>query len=229
MCSASNTKVDGLGQNRTGERFDSGRWPVTRVGIGGIVFFWGLVAVVGFLDPDYSHVRDAVSVVGTRQAPFSLVGRGSFVVLGLAVVALAAALRRDLTPSSWATAGVGLLVVHGVGRVGEGVFASDLTGMAATTNTLHVLFGAAAVLSMLVVPPVLAVHLSRAEGERSLAAWTVLVATLFVLLGPGGSVMDVAPVDGLLQRLGFGLWYLSLVGTGFAVALRDPASGTTTL
>lgn len=224
------TDVDGLGQSRTGGRFDDGRWPLTWVGIG-VVVFWGVVAVVGFLDPEYSHVRDAVSVVGARQAPFSLVGRGAFVVLGLAVVALAAALRRELTPSHWAAAGVVLLVVHGVGRVGEGVFAFDLTGVAATRNTLHVLFGAAAVVSMLVVPPVFAVHLSRVAGERSLAAWTVLVAALFVtlffLLGPGGRVVAVASVDGLLQRPGFGVWYLWLVGVVLVVARRDPASGTT--
>lgn len=171
----------------------------------------------GNLDSDYSRREYAVSVLGSEGAPFELIQRANFVVLGISILALAAATRRAF---HGALVGPAFLVVHAVGRIGEGAFAWDPSEPASAVSLLHNVFGFAAVISMLAVPAVLYRRIS--SHSRGLEIYTLVTAVIFVclfvalvLLAPA---FGLSPL-GLSQRIGFGVWYLwavALAGWMFA-------------
>lgn len=198
-------------------------------GVVGPLVLFGTVLVLGSLDPEYSHLEHAMSLVGSVQAPYSPFGRAAFVLAGLLLVAFSVGLYRDLRPGRAATAGAASVTVHGVGRIGEGVFAWNILQSDSLTNTLHIAFGVPAVLSMLAAPLLLA-WVFRADDRwrwyyRYTAATAIAFVGVFVLVGPLSATAVVEFPLGLGQRLGFGLWYVWLIG--LAVSLyRRAGSGT---
>lgn len=195
-------------------------------GVAGPIGFGIVVLVLGALDPNYSHQEHAMSVVAGLGAPFSPIGRLAFVVLGVSVVAFAVGLRRSgafgerLAP--------GLVAVHVVGRIGEGVFAFDVLDPTAALNVLHVAFGIPAVLSMIPIPFAIAWVLrdgpSWASHDRYALGVGVLFLVLFILIGPiTGEIFGLGVSTGIGQRIAFGLWYLWFVYLAVGLWRRMPA------
>jgi hypothetical membrane protein len=175
---------------------------------GAIIVFWVAVFVAGFLaTPAYSHVDHALSTLGLADSPFGVVARSAFVVLGLANLLLAAYFRKVAAPLDvLARSIVILLVVHGVGRIGEGLF-PPLEG--AVTGTLHPVFGIPAVLAMPVLPFVFAAWARRSRRVQ-LSRVSLVFGVVFVVLMILGVAAQVFPL-GLGQRAGFALWYVWLI------------------
>jgi hypothetical membrane protein len=199
-------------------------------GVFGPLVFWSVVLGLGSLDPDYSHLDHAMSVVAARQAPFSPFGRIGFVLAGLLIVAFAAGLARDRQRDPPGVVGAATLALHGIGRIGEGVFAWDLSGVAGVSNTLHTLFGMLALASMLLAPVILAWAFRADDRWRSFSRPTVAMAAafvgVFVVLGPPSVLGPLGIPDGLGQRLGFGIWYLWLIGLAVTLyRIESPSSG----
>ncbi len=183
----------------------------TIVGVG---LFWVLTMVLGFAQADYSHLERAVSELGMVGAPFGPVQRANFVLLGLAMMAFAVATHRAFAGRGlqhWLAPA--LLVGHGLGRMGEGIFAWNPGTPDLLVNRLHLVFGIPAVLSM--IPSVFAVFwmTGPGAGRRGLRRYTLATGAVFLLLflvlGPGGPGSAV-PL-GLGQRIGFLIWYLWVV------------------
>ena len=197
-------------------------------GVVGPLLFWGAVVVLGSLDPDYSHLEHAMSLVGSVQAPFSPVARAAFVLSGLLLVAFSVGLSRALRPGRVAIGGAATIAVHGIGRIGEGVFAWDLARPDSLVNTLHTAFGVPALLSMLAAPVLLAVAFRGADGWRAYYRPTVATAVafvgVFVVVGPFSAAAGVGVPSGLGQRVGFGLWYVWLLALAVGLYRRAPAA-----
>lgn len=193
-------------------------------GIVGILAFWTTVLVLGSLDPDYSHVEHAMSLVGSAGAPYSPFGRAAFVLEGLLVAAFSVGLYSHLRPGPARTAGVAMIAVHGIGRIGEGVFAWNVLQPGGLVNTLHLVFGIPAVLSMLVAPPLLAWAFRADDRWRWYYPYTATTAVAFVgvffVLGPLPTPVRVDVPLGLGQRVGFGIWYLWAVGLAVGLYRR---------
>lgn len=175
---------------------------------GAIIVFWVTVFAAGFLaTPAYSHVDHALSTLGLADPPFGLIARSAFVVLGLASLLLAKYCREVAAPLNGLTRSIiVLLVVHGVGRIGEGLF-PPLEG--AATGTLHLLFGFPAVLAMPVLPFVLAAW-ARRSRHAQLSRLSLVVGVVFAVLMILGVAASLFPL-GLGQRAGFALWYVWLI------------------
>jgi hypothetical membrane protein len=193
-------------------------------GVVGILVFWTTVLVLGSLDPDYSHAEHAMSLVGSVQAPYSQFGRAAFVLEGLLLAAFSAGLYRHLRPGPVGAAGVAMIAIHGIGRIGEGAFAWNLLRPDSLTNTLHLVFGVPAVLSMLLAPPLLAWAFRADDRWRWYYPYTATTAVAFVgvflVLGPLPTPVGVDVSLGLGQRIGFGIWYLWAVGLAVGLYRR---------
>jgi hypothetical membrane protein len=205
----------------------TGRRALAVSGILGPLLFWGTVLLLGTLDPDYSHVDHAMSLVGSVQAPFSPFARVAFVLTGLLIVAFSVGLYRDLRPGRAGVAGAATIAVHGIGRIGEGVFAWDIERIDSLTNALHTLFGVPALLSMLVAPVLLAWAFRGADGWRPYYRYTVATAVVFagvfVTIGPFSPPGGPAVPSGLGQRIGFVIWYAWVVVLGVGLYRRTTA------
>lgn len=175
---------------------------------GAIIFFWVAVFVAGFLaTPAYSHVDHALSTLGLADSPYGVIAGSAFVVLGLASLLLAGYFWKVAAPfDGLARSIVVLLVIHGVGRIGEGLF-PPLEGSVA--GTLHSVFGVPAVLAMPVLPFVFAAWAGRCERVR-LSRVSLVLGVVFVVLMLLGVAARLFPL-GLGQRAGFALWYVWLI------------------
>lgn len=188
-------------------------------GILGVLLFWGIVFLLGFLDPQYSHVQNAMSVVGAIGAPFSLYGRLTFILLGISIIIFSFGLQRGIAPGKGSFLGPVLLVVHGIGRIGEGVFAFNLIEITNCTscdlgNQLHSLFGAPGVMVMIPIPFILLFRLKGDEKWHSLWMYTLATGVVFTALGfLAAAGLLVLPL-GLGQRIGFAIWYTWIVVLG---------------
>lgn len=211
------------------ERDGTGRRALALGGVLGPVLFWGAVLLFGSLDPDYSHVEHAMSLVGSAQAPFSPFARTAFVLAGLLILGFSVGLSRDLRHSRAGVAGAAAIAVHGVGRIGEGVFAWNLVDVGAPTNALHTLFGVPGLLSMLVAPVFLAWAFRSTDEWRPYYRYTVATAVsflgVFVLVGPFSAPVGIEVPPGLAQRVGFGVWYVWLVGLAAGLYRRAAPGG----
>lgn len=187
------------------------------VAVAAIVVYWLTVLVTGFLaTPAYSQMDLALSTLGLADAPYGIIARSAFVVLGLGILFLAAHFRKIAAPlDRLGLAVVVLLVVHGVGRIGEGLF-PPVEGSAA--GTLHLVFGVPAVLAMPVLPFVFAAW-SRASRRGGLARWSLVFGVVFAVLMFLGVVMMLFPL-GLGQRVGFAGWYIWLIWAFSVQALQ---------
>lgn len=121
--------------------------------LGGIVapiLFTLVVGVLSLLRPGYSQVSDFVSDLGV--GPNAAVQNASFVVFGLLVIGLAAALLGSLpSPRRKAfVAGTLLLIVFGLGVLLAGVFPEDYAGGGPHTGVSSTAFLASILAAVLV-------------------------------------------------------------------------------
>ncbi len=181
------------------------RWWLATIAV---VVFWITVLVTGFVaTPAYSHVDHALSTLGLADSPYGIIARAAFVVLGLGSLLLATHFRKMAAPlDRLALTVVILLVVHGVGRIGEGLFPPT---NGAIVGTLHAIFGVPAVLAMPVLPFVFAVW-ARGSRRARLARWSLVFGVVFAVLMVLGVVMMLFPL-GLGQRMGFAIWYIWVI------------------
>lgn len=174
-------------------------------GVAGSIVFWSVVIVLGFVTPGYSVVGDFISTLGEVGAPYAVVQRVNFVVLGVGVLSLAVGLHRYSRRHRRPTIGVVLLGILGVGIVGSGVFSANPADPASTTNILHDVFGVAGFLAGIVGISLLSRQLDRDERwdrHRFATAGTIVVLV-------GSFVVFIATVEspwvGLTQRLFVGV------------------------
>jgi hypothetical membrane protein len=198
-----------------GENLKSGVRPYAIFAIVGVFLFWAITFILGFIQPGYSHIDRAISELGMLDAPYSLIQRINFVLLGFAMFAFAFALHRAFPGSGlrhWLAPG--LLLVHGLGRMGEGIFAwNPFAGSGSLNNALHNVSSIPGVLSMLFIPFAVYWMMRAARAGQRLQWYTLatgaLFFSLFIVIGPVG-IGPTVPL-GLGQRVGFLIWYLWVV------------------
>jgi hypothetical membrane protein len=181
----------------------------------------GLVSTVtGLLTPGYNPARASVSVLGGRGQPYALAMNSAFLLLGVALIALAWALYRSL--DARAPVGTLLLAAAGAGIIGIAFVSRDPA--APVVTTIHRAFAAAALLALAAAPPLVAVGLWPDPRWRGVALFSAAagVASAVQLLGAAVLLgLGMLPA-GAVERTfaGVNLLWLTLIAIRL---LRDTA------
>ena len=155
-----------------------------------------LIVSLGALDPDYSQVRDYISELSAKGAPFAFTMNafGLSLVGGL-LIAFSAALYRAARPGFFAALGTALLASSGLAFMVVALFPCDpgcsLEAPSATMR-VHVVAGATAMATQTLAPIAFGVHFAQARAKRyavvSLALGTVALIALVLLFGLGSGL-----------------------------------------
>ena len=198
---------------------------LTLAGIAGPVCFTTLVILQGFLLPDYSHVRDAISALAAW--PTGWLQELNFYVFGALTIAFAYVLHHAVRPTRAGSSGIALLVLSGLGLIMSGLFSWRMVDGVPRETIPHVV---AAVIVFLGTGAGL-ITLSRglrADAQwRDLANYTLVSGiTVTLLFGVAGAFAmregtPLHPWAGALQRVVCGVWFaceIALAGRARAVA-----------
>lgn len=158
-----------------------------------------VLAVFHVVQPQVDVLRDPTSayVHGTFGAASSFAAAA----VGVGALALVLAGRRVLPGTGRARSGLLLLALFGLAKLVQAFFPIDAAGESTTTGTVHNVLGNVAFFVLPVAAVLLTSLFATATGHGSpswwppVAAWTVVLATVLVLVG------DAVGTFGLLQRL----------------------------
>ncbi len=186
------------------DRTTAGR-ALALLGVAGPVFYIVLTTVLGLLWEGYDPVRDTQSELGAVDSPYRmLMNVAGFMVLGLCILAFAAAYSLLLRGAWVKWAAVALLVVAGTGMVVVGFFPCDAGCVdVTTTGRLHGAFSAPGAIG-LPVAAMLSAQVFRSDGTFGRTAQFVSfwVGLLTLMSGPIVAAGLLENVLGLLQRAG---------------------------
>jgi hypothetical membrane protein len=157
-----------------------------------ILFFAVLIA--GLLQPEYSHISQAISELGARGTPFSAVlNYAGLMPAGILTFAFSLAMFRRLKKPPAFCISSSLVAIVGIARCFAGVFPCDpgCFPIITITGRLHALSGLIALFAGSLAPLVMAFglrrgysqtffYLSMVLGVASLILFTVLVSQLLI-------------------------------------------------
>jgi hypothetical membrane protein len=176
------------------------------------LLFWACVFGFAALRPDYSHLNDAVSELGSVDAPrkwaFNLLG---YVTPGVLTAVCGFALARIVAPR--AAISPALLAIAGLGLAIAGVFPADMADMQARTTVLHVV----GVTTGLLWPPTALWLAFRGRRDRPAFALATLLCVV-AMLATYGLYVVFPTYPGAVQRLTFAAWLIWYPIAGAALA-----------
>jgi len=82
-------------------------------GIIGPVLFTGLVVIISYLRPGYSHMSQAISELGEVGAPNAIVQDTNFILVGLLIIAFSFGLHRGISEGRGSKVGPALVIIFG--------------------------------------------------------------------------------------------------------------------
>ena len=182
-------------------------------GVAGPIVLGALLAIEGKASDGYSHASQTISELGGVQAARPLIQNVNFMVVGVLFVGFAIGLHRGIGGGG-SVLGPALVGVFGVfSGVANALLPCDLgCEFQSITGTMHNVTGlmgfVAATAAMFVV--------SRRLGEDehwdslrtfSRAAGALALASLVAWIGVAKAA-DVGSLDGVLQRLFVGVWFV---------------------
>lgn len=186
------------------------------------LWFALLVAVIGGMQPDYSHRDQYISELGASGAPYAAwINYPGILVFGLTLVAFAPALYQWARPgiAGWLTAG--LLWMTGMGFVLLGLYPCDAGCSLENLSDTAQIHNQAAILTFSLAIAVTGILGTRClTGRRpralyifSLLASAILAAVFAWMLGSGYQT----PWSGFRQRVFLGLFSIWLMWLAWTV------------
>ena len=183
-------------------------------GIAAPVIFAILMTVAGFLFDGYSHLRQAGSELGGVEASHPIVQNASFFVLGILIVAFAFGLHRGIGSREESKLGPILIGVFGLSSgVGNAFLPCDPgCEFQSLTGTMHNLTGLGGFIAAIAGIFIITRRLKEDPRWRSLygfsrIAGVVVLVSLLLWIGVAKAA-EVAIVNGALQRLFIGAWFV---------------------
>lgn len=174
------------------------------VGMVGPVVWWLLIIINGAITPGYSHVSDFMSTLGGVGAPYAIIQRVNFAVLGGSILTLGLGLHRWFGDGRRPKVGTLLLGVFGIGVILAGVFPENTADPDSLTNVLHDVTGIIGFLGGIVGIALVSRRTSvddRWPSYRFEAIGTVVIVVgTFVIFIQSGEALV-----GLYQRLFIGV------------------------
>ena len=183
-------------------------------GISVPIIFAILVTVSGFLYEGYSHMTQAISELGGVEALSPEVQNANFLIIGLLMIGFAFGLRRGNVGGASPKLGPVLIGVFGVSSgIANAVLPCDPgCEFQSLTGTLHNVTGLVGFISAIAGMFVISRGLKgdpfwRRFHRFSLVAAVATLVSLLLWIGVAKAA-EVDSVNGLLQRLFIGVWFL---------------------
>lgn len=191
--------------------------------------FWLAVglAITGSLYPGYSHIDQAMSVLGAVDAPtHSIAPLINNYPLGILLLLFGLAVFSRYPGNLLARASAVLIMVNGIASLATGYLACDAGCMPAspsTTQSLHNLAGLVMAGSLLLASG-LWIWVARRQNSKGLI-WFSLVCSLFALgcLPWMAAAIDVGRGFGLFQRVNYFASLIWVAGLAWALLQGDRA------
>lgn len=178
-----------------------------------LLFIFAL-STFSFLTPNYSNLTNAVSELGTPDAPFALLWNLlGFGLVGLLTLALALGLYLDLNPGPGAKIISILVAISGIGFAGLGLFPAETGFQPSIRTSLHFLFVSINFLPFILAAFIFAFKLKVNDYWKS---WSIFSICIGILALASFFIPQNIPV-GLSQRLGMGANFLWLFIIGLAL------------
>ncbi|MFB6253057.1 MAG: DUF998 domain-containing protein [Halobacteriaceae archaeon] len=177
-------------------------------GVLGPVIFWIVIGILGILTPEYSAVTDVISDLGAVTAPFALIQRINFIILGLGILAFAIGLDRQFRESWRPWIGVILIGMFGViGVMGAGIFQSNPTNPDSLTHMLHSIVSVIGFLAGLIGIPLTSWRLYKENQWSGYQSRLIVIAITTIVIGSFGIFLasNGTSWPGLGQRLFVGV------------------------
>ena len=171
---------------------------LSAAGIIGPLLYTGTWLVLGFLDPDYSHVRDPISDLSAIGAPHAAVMTFVIILFAVLTVAFAVGLHLGLPPGIWL--GPAALVIAAIGYVGIALAPLDLADMG-EDNVPHTTAASVTVFALMLAPVLHFPRLRRDTSWRNLGRYSVFTTAAAFAFAFLAALPMSAGREGLMQRL----------------------------
>jgi hypothetical membrane protein len=176
-------------------------------GIFGPIFYAIVIAIIGSLHPDYSHISQSMSELGAVDAPYALIiNTLGFPLLGLFMIAFAVGIDLGIERNRASKVGPALIVLSGVSMVMTGIFQCDSGCVDVTwVGVTHSIFAMIAAISFSIAPIFIAIRQwSDSRWRRYIAfSWVIAIVTLLISMLFSLDIFEQQ--IGLLQRVSMGL------------------------
>lgn len=176
-------------------------------GIVGPIFYAIVIAIIGSLHPDYSHISQSMSELGAVDAPYkALTNTLGFPLLGLFMIAFALGMNNGIERNRTSIVGPALITLSGISLIMTGIFPCD-PGCEDITwvGTTHSVFATTAAITFSIAPIFIAIRQwSDIRWKRyTLFSWLTAVITLLLSMLYSMNIFESQL--GFLQRLSMGL------------------------
>jgi hypothetical membrane protein len=182
-------------------------------GIAAAIIFTISVITAGALHPDYSHLTQAISELGAKDAPYQdILNYGGLIPAGILTFIFSIGMFRNIRGNTFLYISSGLVMLIGLGRFFAGVFPCD-PGCATFTSTsakIHAFAGLAALTSGAIAPLVMAFGLRSHQPRKYyfLSLGLGVGAVIIIMTGMlGSSKLYVGAVQRLLLLFTY-LWII---------------------
>ena len=186
-------------------------------GIAGPIMFTAVIAILGLVRTNYSHVEHHISQLGATSAQYAVVQNINFILTGLLFIAFGVGLYRSVGQGKAGKIGSGLVVLVGIGAIGSGVFPEDLLPAPSEptfSDSVHNLFSVLLFLAVMTAAIIFSRCLPRDDVWRRYRPYSLITGVvafgLLVLAGLSdpeqGKISALQPWAGLLQKLFVGVW-----------------------
>jgi len=176
-------------------------------GILGPVFYFIVIAVVGYLHPNYSHMSQSMSELGSIGASYAvIINTLGFPLLGLFMIAFSIGIDRGIERNRASKVGPALVTLSGLALIMTGIFRCDPGCIDVTwVGTTHSVFATIAAVSFSIAPIFVAVRQWSDSRWRRYTLFSWLVAIITLSLSMFYSLDIFESYVGLLQRISMGL------------------------
>jgi hypothetical membrane protein len=209
----------------------------------GAILFFVVILFAGYLTPNYSHIRQAISELGAPNTPYDWAVRGlGFVPLGISFIAYAFQSRRSFSNDL----PFYLFLFTGIAIILAGIFPTDPKGRRDTTSgMLHAIPGIVLLVLLCLTPLAMTFRrIFRVPPKNWLIVFSfvmgILVTVFFVMLPNGISPQLVSfhqrilgnyfevwyPMHGLHQRILLLLYFIWLFIFSYYVNVNSSRSET---
>ena len=171
------------------------------------ILFTVVLLILGFVQPEYSHVTQYISELGAVDAPYALVmNTVGIPLLGVLIIAFAFALDRGVNKVEGLKIGPILVVISGFSFVLCGIFICDPDCIpVSTVGILHGYMCFIAQFALIFAPFFMFHRLARDDRWGNYHIYSLMIAVIALLVAVVYKFYGFGDLTGVIQRISFGV------------------------